>query len=70
MSLIDDLSELLPIGYPFELQEVHKDDKNLRVTIILSVSQGAVPLNCRIHSYYDREWEHLKIFQYRSFVIT
>jgi len=68
MSLIDDLSELLPIGYPFELQEVHKGDKNLRVTIILSVSQGAVPLNCRIHSYYDREWEHLKIFQYRSFI--
>lgn len=68
MPLIEDLSNLLPIEYPFELKEVVKDDINLRVTMILSVSEGALPPNCRIHSYYEREWEHLKIFQYRSFI--
>jgi transposase len=68
MALIEDLSNLLPIEYPFELKEVDKDDINLRVTILLSVSEGALPSNCRIHSYYEREWEHLKIFQYRSFI--
>ncbi len=68
MRLIDDLRELLPIDYPFELKEVAKDDINLRVIILLSVSEGTTPPNCRIHSYYEREWEHLKLFQYRSFI--
>jgi hypothetical protein len=43
MTLIDDLSELLPIDYPFELKKAAKDDINLRVIILLSVSEGATP---------------------------
>lgn len=68
MALIDELSELLPIAYPFEIKQVDKDDTNLRVTITLSVSAGAIPVDCRIHSYYERAWEHLKLFQYRTFI--
>ncbi len=68
MALIDDLSQLLPIEHPFGIKAVEKDEANLRVNIILSVSQEAIPVDCRVHSHYGRKWEHLKLFQYRTFV--
>ncbi len=68
MELIETLGDLLPIEYPFEIKEFHKDDSALKVHILLSVSEGAIPLNSRIHSYYEREWEHLRLFQYRTFI--
>lgn len=68
MPLIDQLSDLLPILPPFEVKEIDKDDVNSQVIIYLSVSESHTPVNHRIHSYYKRDWEHLKLFQYRTFI--
>ncbi len=68
MDLLEQLSDLLPITSPFELSRIEKDEKNQAVHLYLQVSKEHIPLNHSIHSYYAREWEHLRLFQYRSFI--
>jgi len=68
MDIISKLSDLLPILPPFEIETISKDDSKLQVLIQLKVMESTLPLNHIIHSYYEREWEHLKLFQYRTFI--
>lgn len=68
MDIISNLSDLLPILPPFEIETIHKDDSKLQVLIQLKVMVSNIPLNHSIHSYYERQWEHLKLFQYRTFI--
>jgi hypothetical protein len=68
MDIISNLSDLLPVLPPFEIETISKDDSKLQVLIQLKVMESTLPLNHIIHSYYEREWEHLKLFQYRTFI--
>jgi transposase len=69
MELLNQISELLPISSPFELIRVEKDETALEVHLYLGVSKSYLPSSDHcIHSYYPRQWEHLKLFQYRTFI--
>jgi transposase len=69
MDLVNQLISLLPLSYPFELVEVEKSEEKQEVHFYLQISKGYLPSQDHtIHSYYERSWEHLKLFQYRSFL--
>lgn len=69
MDIVQQLTSLLPIEYPFELLRVEKDEEKQEVHLYLHVCKAYLPqVHHSIHSYYERSWEHLKLFQYRSFI--
>ena len=69
MEIIAQLQSLLPIEFPFYIDRVEKDEDQEEVHIYLGIDKTYRPgENYRIHSYYDRHWEHLQLFQYRSFL--
>lgn len=69
MDLVEQLTNLLPIAHPFELVRVEKDGQKQQVHLYLQVNKEHLPSpNHSIHSYYERSWEHLKLFEYRSFI--
>jgi len=69
MEILQQISELLPISAPFSIERMEKDDSQQVVHIYLSVSKEARPSSdYHIHSHYSRTWEHLRLFQYRTFI--
>lgn len=69
MDLLTKLTSLLPIEAPFEVERIEKDELSQQVHIYLIVDASARPSeDHHLHSYYDRSWEHLPLFQYRSFL--
>lgn len=68
MDFLSQISDLLPVLPPFELVRAERDQSNTCVHLYLEVSPGSTPDNCSVHSYYDRKWEHLKLFEYRCFI--
>lgn len=67
MDIVAAFTELLPIEHPFKLVRVEKQEDNQRVH--LQVANTHLPSKHHsMHSYYERSWEHLKVFQYRSFI--
>jgi transposase len=68
MELIDHLSELLPVLPPFKIERLEKDESKQTVHLYLYIDKSDKPQGVLIHSYYERTWEHLKLFQYRCFI--
>ncbi|MDW7692980.1 transposase [Flammeovirgaceae bacterium SG7u.111] len=68
MNFLSQFSDLLPVLPPFELVLAERDEPSNTVHLYLEVPPEATPKKCSIHSYYDRTWEHLKLFQYRCFI--
>lgn len=69
MDILRQFEALLPLSYPFSIDRIEKDEANQEVHIYLEIAKDNRPLaDYTIHSYYNRSWEHLKLFQYRSFI--
>lgn len=68
MDFLSQISDLLPILPPFELVRAERDENNVSVHLYLEVLPSSTPESSTVHSYYDRQWEHLKLFQYRCFI--
>lgn len=70
MEIVDLLSELLPIESPFQISKIEKDEDLKQVHIYLEIEKTYRPhADCgSVRQYYDRSWEHLKLFEYRSFL--
>ncbi|WP_375558860.1 transposase [Bernardetia sp. OM2101] len=63
--------ELLHIVAPFHIRQIDKDELAKKVHVYVEVCSTYRPSafeDWRIHSYKDREWEHLNIFEYRCFI--
>lgn len=69
MDIVEQLESLLPLSYPFSISRIEKNEELKQVHIYLEVCKDYRPSpHHSIHSYYDRSWEHLRLFQYRSFL--
>lgn len=68
MDIIDQLSEFLPLDSAFEIERIEKDAFDTEAHIYLKVREESLPPGHRIQSYYERTWEHLRLFQYRTFI--
>jgi transposase len=69
MELLEPIRELLPISPPFSIVRIEKEESLQEVHIYLSVSKEARPSSdYHLHSCYSRTWEHLRLFQYRTFI--
>lgn len=69
MDIVKQLESLLPLSYPFSISRIEKDEALEQVHIYLQVSKDYRPSpGHSVHSYYERSWEHLRLFQYRSFL--
>lgn len=69
MEIINELTSLLPLEAPFFIDRVEKDEVGREVHIYLGVDKTYRPTTeYTLHSYYERTWEHLKLFQYRCFL--
>lgn len=69
MDILQQFEALLPLSYPFSVERIEKDEANQEVHLYLKIAKDYRPkANYTVHSYYDRSWEHLKLFQYRSFL--
>lgn len=69
MDLLTDLSALLPIQAPFRVERLEKDESAQAIHIHLAVDPSHRPsVDYQLHSYYERNWEHLRWFQYRCFL--
>lgn len=70
MNIVEILEELLPISSPFFVDFVTKDEDALKVTIHLGIEKDYRPhSDCgTVRQYYERTWEHTRIFQYRCFI--
>ena len=68
MELIEQLTALLPIDSNFTVSRVERKEIEQEVHIYLSVKKNTKPQNVIIQGYYDRSWEHLRLFQYRCFI--
>lgn len=69
MDLLRQFEALLPLSYPFSIDRIEKDETSQEVHIYLEIAKDYRPsAEYTIHSYYNRSWEHLKLFQYRSFL--
>ncbi len=63
------LEELLPLADPLKVKRVEKDEALREVHIHLEVDAShQAPAGQVVHQYYDRQWEHLALFQYRCFI--
>jgi len=71
MDILEIFEQLLPIESPFFVDFISKDEENMEVTIHLGIEKSYRPhADCgTVRHYYNRKWEHLKIFQYRCFTI-
>jgi transposase len=69
MDILQQFEALLPLSYPFSVDRIEKDEAMQEVHLYLEIAKDYRPsADYTIHSYYDRSWEHLKLFQYRSFL--
>lgn len=70
MDVIKVIEELLPVSSPFSVDCIKKDEAKQEVHIHISVDKSYRPhQHCgHIHQYYDKTWEHTKLFQYRCFI--
>lgn len=69
MDIVKQLTSLLPVESPFELFRVEKQEEKQEVHLYLQVSKDYLPAaQHSLHSYYQRSWEHLKLFEYRCFI--
>lgn len=68
MTLLEQITDLLPIEFPFQIERIEKDERKQEVHIYLLVANTHKPANSTIHSYYKKSWEHLRLFQYRCFL--
>jgi len=70
MEIIELLEELLPIEPPFRVSKIEKDEFLKEVHIYLEVEKSYRPnKDCTVvRQYYTRKWEHLKLFEYRSYL--
>ena len=68
MDIISQLSDLLPILPPFELDRVERDESKHEIHLHLKLSKERVPIDYSLHSHYPRTWEHLKLFEYCCFI--
>ncbi len=69
MQLSKMLEELLPLAHPLCVKRVEKDEALREVHIHLEVDASHhPPAGQVVHQYYDRQWEHLALFQYRCFI--
>lgn len=71
MDILAVFEELLHIVSPFQIGQIEKDEMGKKVHVYVEVSTTHRPLGFetwRIHSYKNREWEHLNIFEYRCFI--
>ena len=68
MEHIEQLIELLPIDSSFTISRIERNESNQEVHFYLNVDKKTKPQNVTIQSYYERSWEHLRLFQYRCFI--
>jgi len=68
MDILSQLSDLLPILPPFELDRVERDEVKQEVHLYLKLDKSHIPQGYSLHSHYARSWEHLKLFEYRCFI--
>ncbi|MEM1135588.1 MAG: transposase [Bacteroidota bacterium] len=68
MDILSQLSELLPILPPFELERAERDEAKQEVHLYLKLDKSHIPKGYSLHSHYPRSWEHLKLFEYRCFI--
>lgn len=70
MEIVEVLEELLPLDSPFAIKEIIKNEEDATVYIHIEVDKSYRPYEHYggIHQYYDRTWEHLKLFEYRCFI--
>lgn len=68
MHITDTLVQFLGIKPPFSISKVFRDETEKEAHIHLKVDPSATPEGYRIHSYYERSWEHLRLFEYRTFL--
>ncbi len=68
-------AKLLHVQAPFSIAElrVFDEDDHKAVELILAVDPSYRPLDetgqpCRLHSYYERRWRHLNLFEYRCYL--
>lgn len=66
---LEQLTKLLPIAPPFELVRIEKDAQKQQVQLYLQGCKEQVPSPPHtIYGYYERSWEHLKLFECRNFI--
>ncbi len=70
MGIIKVIEELLPVESPFYVDYVTKDEEQQMVYIHLGIEKSYRPHeNCgTVRQYYERTWEHIRLFQYRCFI--
>lgn len=68
MDFIKELRDLLPIDPDFKIERIERNEKMQEVHIYLIVNKEKKPDEAIVQSYYDRSWEHLRLFQYRCFI--
>ena len=68
MDIIEHIGELLPITPNFIISRLERNELDQEVHIYLIVNKDTKPKNVTIQGYYDRSWEHLRLFQYRCFI--
>ncbi len=69
MQLSKMLGDLLPLADPLRVKRVEKDDALREIHIYLEIAKDYHPPTGQVlHQYYDRQWEHLALFQYRCFI--
>lgn len=68
MDFIEQITELLPIDPHFIVSRIERNESEQSVHIYLIVDKKTKPKNFIIQSYYERTWEHLRLFQYRCFI--
>jgi transposase len=69
MEILSQISELLPIVPPFTIERIEKSESDQVVHVYLAVDSASRPsADYHLHSHYSRTWEHLRLFQYRTFI--
>lgn len=70
MDIIKFIEEVLPVESPFYVKEVLRDESQEEIHIHVEIERNYRPnSDCsKIHQYYERTWEHTKLFQYRCFL--
>lgn len=68
-------AKLLHVQAPFSIAEIRffDEDDHQAVELIMTVDPAYRPLDeagqaCRLHSYYERRWRHLNLFEYRCYI--
>lgn len=68
-------AKLLHVQAPFSITEIRffDEDDQQAVELIVAVDPAFRPLDesgqrCTLHSYYERRWRHLNLFEYRCYL--